>query len=491
MKAKYYILPNFILFFLCFYNISTIFADEILDLEKEIELRKSIPIESNQVKNWPDGPVVSAKSAILLDADTGTILYEKNIHEQLYPASITKLMTCLVAIEHSEMDEIVSFSKDAVFGIERDSSNVGIDPGEELTMEECLYSILLASANEVSWAVAEHVGGDLETFVNMMNAKALELGCKNTNFNNSNGLPDPKHYTSAYDMSLIAQEFYQNDILSKISGTLYYTITPTEKQPDEFIMKNHHKMIPPLEFSYEYTLGGKTGFTNAARQTLVTCGEKDGMKLICVVMMDEYPDQYKDTIRLLDYGFEQFQKINISENETTYTMETETFFDTNVDILGSSKKILSINPSKYIIIPKTAVFSDLHSQLTYNSNQNDYLAIITYFFEGKYVGEAQIEISHSSENVFDFGNGYVTESNTPLTIKEKKHVVLINIRVFLLVLLGTSAAIFLFYFLSNSIKRKEVLHLTVSSIRKKTRRKRKRRSNSPYDFDHKNYRFKI
>ncbi len=489
MKTKYCIWPNFILFFLCFYNICTVFADEIVDLEQEIAFRKSIPIESNQVKNWPDGPIVGAKSAILLDADTVTILYEKNVHEQLYPASITKLMTCLVAIEHSEMDEIVTFSKDAVFGIERDSSNVGIDPGEELTMEECLYSILLASANEVSWAVAEHVGGDLETFVNMMNTKALELGCKNTHFNNSNGLPDPEHYTSAYDMALIAQEFYKNDILSKISGTLYYTITPSEKQPDEFIMKNHHKMIPPLEFSYEYTLGGKTGFTNAARQTLVTCGEKDGMRLICVVMMDEYPDQYKDTIQLLDYGFEQFQKVNISENETTYTMETEAFFDTNVDILGSSKKILSINPSKYLMIPKTAVFSDLHSELTYDSNQSDYLAIVTYYFEGKYVGEAQIEISHSAENIFDFSNGYVTENQNSLTINTKKHVIFINIRILFFVLLGTSAAIFLFFFLFYSIKRKETQPLTISGIKKRSRRKR--RSSYPYDFDKKNYRFKI
>ena len=206
-------------------------------------------------------------------------------------------------------------------------------------------------------------------------------------------------------------------------------------------------------------------------------------------MMDEYPDQYKDTIQLLDYGFEQFQKVNISENETTYTMETEAFFDTNVDILGSSKKILSINPSKYLMIPKTAVFSDLHSELTYDSNQSDYLAIVTYYFEGKYVGEAQIEISHSAENIFDFSNGYVTENQNSLTINTKKHVIFINIRILFFVLLGTSAAIFLFFFLFYSIKRKETQPLTISGIKKRSRRKR--RSSYPYDFDKKNYRFKI
>ena len=160
-----------------------------------------------------------------------------------------------------------------------------------------------------------------------------------------------------------------------------------------------------------------------------------------------------------------------------------------MDILGSSKKILSIDPSNYIIIPKTAIFSDLHSELTYDNNQKDYLAIVTYYFEGQYVGEAQIEISNSSENTFDFSNGYVTENQAPLTTNAKKHVIFINIRVVLLVLLVLSTSVVLFFFLSNSIKRRETLPLTIPYIKK--RRRRKRHSKYSYDFDKKNYRFKI
>ena len=173
----------------------TAFAET--DLEQEAEYRKTLPIQSNEIENWPDGPVVGAQSAILMEANTGTILYEKNIHEKLYPASTTKMMTCLLAIENCSLDEMVTFSSEAVFGIEQGSSNAGIDVGEQISMEECLYIILMYSANEVTAGVGEHVAGSIDAFVDKMNERAKELGCLNTHFNNSNGLPDENHYTTA------------------------------------------------------------------------------------------------------------------------------------------------------------------------------------------------------------------------------------------------------------------------------------------------------
>ena len=162
-------------------------------------------------------PAVVAESAILMDIDTSVILYEKNIHAKQYPASVTKLLTCLVAAENSEPTDIVTFSHEAVFGIERGSNNIGIDEGEQLSMQDCYYAALLESANEVSAGIAEHVGGSAEGFAEMMNAKVKELGGNDSNFVNANGLQDDNHYTSAYDMALIAQAFFQNDMLAEVS----------------------------------------------------------------------------------------------------------------------------------------------------------------------------------------------------------------------------------------------------------------------------------
>ena len=200
------------LFFLvmaCLLFLQTPVTAFAVDLNEEFELRKTLPIQSNEIENWPDGPIVGAQGAILMEANTGTILYEKNIHEKLYPASTTKIMTCLLAIENCSLDEMVTFSADAVFGIEPGSSNAGIDVGEQISMEECLYIILMYSANEVTAGVGEHIAGSMDAFIDMMNQRAKELGCLNTHFNNSNGLPDEEHYTTPYDLALIAKEFYE------------------------------------------------------------------------------------------------------------------------------------------------------------------------------------------------------------------------------------------------------------------------------------------
>lgn len=148
------------------------------------------PIQTNEIEGWPQGPAVWAESAVVMDLDSGAILYEKNMGATKYPASITKILTTLVAIENSRLDERVTFSENAIFGIERDSSHIGIRVGEILSMEECLYGMMLESANEVCLAVAEHISGSVDAFVELMNQKAAELGCTNTHFTNPNGLPD-------------------------------------------------------------------------------------------------------------------------------------------------------------------------------------------------------------------------------------------------------------------------------------------------------------
>ena len=200
------------------------------------EARTAIPIETNSIENWPEGPVVTSQAAILMDAETGAILYAKNVHEQLYPASTTKILTCLIAAEQCSMSEIVTFSHDAIFDTPRDSSHIALDEGNQLTMEQCLNAILIASANEVSFGVAEHVTGtSWEDFAELMNTRAKELGCVDSNFVNPNGLPDENHYTSAHDLAMIGRAFFANELLCKISSTARLDLPPTENQPKHIL----------------------------------------------------------------------------------------------------------------------------------------------------------------------------------------------------------------------------------------------------------------
>ena len=176
-------------------------------------------VQTNDIPGWPQGDAVECDAAICFDANTGTVLYGKNIDKQEYPASITKIMTVLLALENGNLDDTVTFSENAVYSIEYGSAHLGLTEGEELTLEQCLYGIMLASANEISNAVAEHIGGSVENFANMMNEKAAQLGCVNTHFVNPNGLHDENHYTCAYDMALITQEAMKYEKFREIIHT--------------------------------------------------------------------------------------------------------------------------------------------------------------------------------------------------------------------------------------------------------------------------------
>lgn len=423
-------------------------ASELEELAEAMENRKLLPIQSNEIENWPAGPAVGAQSAIVVEANTGVILYSKNIHEKLYPASTTKILTALIAAENSTLDEMVTFSHDAVFSIEKGSSNMGIDAGESLPMEECLYGILLVSANEVSNAVAEHIGGSMEEFARLMNEKARELGCVDSHFANASGLHNDDHYTSAYDLSVIARKFFQNELLTKISGTPTHHFEATETQPDDFILGTHNKLVTH-EYSYEGLIGGKTGYTNMARQTLVTCAERNGMKLICVVMKDESPYQFTDTIDLLNYGFNNFEIVNVSENETKFNITNADFFQSNNDIFGSSKPILSLNKSSYLILPKTAVFKDTISSISYDTEDENQIARIDYTYNGVYVGNASVDISTEAVSSYDFDSPMDDKAQAEEENADE-NIIFVNIKKVLLFVL-VSAGILILLFIAKSL----------------------------------------
>ena len=182
------------------------------------------PAEVKAADYWPEAPVVDSPSVILMEMNTGAVLYEKNSMEKNYPASITKILTTLIALENSELNEVVTFSDAAIDNTE--GSGIARDYGEQMSMEQCLYAVMLASANECAYAVAEHVGGTVGNFVDMMNRKAAELGCTSTHFSNPHGLFDENHYTSAHDMALIAKAAYENETFRIIIGTARYRFRP-------------------------------------------------------------------------------------------------------------------------------------------------------------------------------------------------------------------------------------------------------------------------
>lgn len=470
----------------CLFHSNVLCAYATLEeLTEAAEERKQLPIQSNEIENWPVGPKISAESAILMDANTGVILYAKNIHEKLYPASTTKILTCLLAIENGNLDDMVPFSTEAVFSVPYDGSNMGMDVGESITLEECLYGIMVGSANEVANAAAEYVGGTIEDFVSMMNERAAELGCTNSHFVNTNGLFDENHYTTAYDLAAISAVFFQNELLCKISNTARYHFEPTQTQPDDFYLRNKHQLTNG-ELFYDGVLGGKTGYTDESRQTLVTCAQQNGMKLICVVLKEESPSQFTDTIELFDYGFQNFHVLNISENEEKFNMDNVDFFHADNDIFGNSKPILSINPDGYVIIPNIADFTDLETSINYGMTEENHVAQIDYTYSGTYVGSGYVDFASYEETVYEFDTevSSVIDNASPKEeeVPEEDNTIFINIKKVLIGITVFAVAVIFLFILRALIVNNRYARRRSNRVNRKKRRKERSLSNFD-DFD--------
>ncbi len=433
------------------------------DKELEIAANQAIPIESNAILNWPTGPVVSAQSAILMELDTGVILYEKNIHAKAYPASTTKILTTLIAAEQCALNETVTFSHDAVFGIPAGSNHVAMDVGDTLSMETCLQAILIRSANEVSYAVAEHIGGTWDDFARMMNDRARELGCLNSNFVNPNGLPDDNHYTTAYDLAMIGRAFFSNETLCQITQMPLLYI---DKEGEDLVDANQMELLPGKKYAYDGLVGCKTGYTEDARSCLVSCAERNGMKLICVVLKDEAPYQYEDTVALFNYGFGNFEKVNISQTETKYNIEGSGFYS-DIDIFGSSKPILSLNQSDCIILPKTITFKDTVSEISYDKVDPGQVAVISYSYQGVPIGSASVDLATNEKQTYSF------EPEVEKEEEEEKlpSVVFINVLKIFLWIVSIGGLLFLIVFLYKFFKAYNAKHPNSRRNWKKDRRK--------------------
>ncbi len=356
-------------------------------------------------------PSISAESAIVMDVQSGTILYEKKKDKKEYPASITKVMTALIAIENSSLSEEVTYSDEAVNNLESGASNIGIEAGEVLTMEDSLYAILLMSANEACNGVAEHIAGSIDGFVDMMNARAEELGCTGTHFANANGLWQEDHYTTAHDMALIAREAYKNSTFAKITGTKRYNIGKTNKSKVRYLY-NHHGMLYASTFSqylYDYCVGGKTGYTSQCRYTLVTYAKKDNTTLVSVIMRAPNspwtePNEYTDTTKILNYCFEQYDRYSI-EDDATDTVNSQYLFAQFSPYYNASTSPLTIEEGAGVMLPKGVTLDQTERSVEYYDTAKDITSTkksigkITYTYDGKEVGGSEIYYEDKSSAI--------------------------------------------------------------------------------------------
>lgn len=391
-----------------------VYADELTDARNA---RMGEVVQTNTVPDWPQGPALGAEGAILMEAKTGAILYAKNIDERLYPASTTKIMTGLLAYENAKLDEDVEFSYEAVHDVARGDSNIGMDAGEIIPMNKALEGMMILSANEVANGIAEHVGGgSREAFVQMMNDKAQEIGCTNTHFTNPNGLHDENHYTTCRDLATIAKYYFSYEYLASLSRepSCEFEATPTQK--DSFKLNTKNMLVKGKKYEYEYLVGSKTGFTSEARQTLVSAAKKDGMELICVIMKEESPYQFEDTVALFNYGFENFKRVNIAEHQDENNVFSGGFFSVGQDVFGSNKSILDIDPNAFVVLPKNGEFTDVEYNLSYNEAAGDgQVAKVEYFYHGNPVGVANLRMNAENASLFEQFAGEDASETAPAT----------------------------------------------------------------------------
>lgn len=337
----------------------------------------------------PEAPEIASDFAVLAEAKSGTVLYGKNAFDRAAPASITKVMTALLTVEHCDLNETVLFSYRACHELEKGSSTIARTEGETMSVSDCLFALLVASANEVAQALAEHVSGSIEAFVALMNDRARELGCVNTHFANPHGTPDPEHYTCCYDMALIMKAAMERDIVREAMGTAKYQIAPTNKHNEITYLNSKHPLVTnTYKMKYEGAVAGKTGHTSEALSTLVTYAVRGDMDLICVVMhADSTQTTGEDSTALFNYGFENFFRADMLAQAANDTALDPVFLGS--DILG-----LTSSGSCYVTLPKGADVGELVAAVHYGEGDaaSDEVAVREYSLNGVVLARLPLKV---------------------------------------------------------------------------------------------------
>lgn len=359
-------------------------------------------------------PAILSESAVLIDASSGTILAQKNADKKMYPASLTKIMTAILAIELGELTDVITVDDDTPFEIE--GSHIALEPGEILTLKDLLYALMLPSANDAASVIAKHYGGSLENFVKMMNQKAKELGAYNTNFTNPHGLHDTNHYSTAADLALITKYTMENDTFRKIVSTTKYEIQTTNKKDEPRYFTTLNKLIYNTSYNqiyvdgayispyYEYATGAKTGYTPQAGNCLVATAKKDGTELIAVTMKGISLEMYQDAHNLFNYGFEEYESATLVGKNT---------FIKNIKIPnGDSKEISLITESDLTALIKKDTLDDIKSNvyiddITLPIEKNSVIGKIEYTLDNKVIGAVNLISPISVKSTAQEGQGNI------------------------------------------------------------------------------------
>lgn len=281
-------------------------------------------------------PEIFAEAAVVIDADTGAILFEKNKARKEYPASITKVMTTVLALEKFNAEDTIVYSESAIHDIKSGSSSIGIRVGEELTFDQALHGMLLMSANEVTNGIAENHSGTTTAFVEAMNTKVETMGLTGTHFSNPHGLHDANHYTTAYDMALISKELLDNSYFMEVMGHTMYQIPVTNKCDEIRYLAQQHKMLNnknDMTIYREDVIAGKVGFTSESGYSLMTVADNGEKRVIVVVFNSDWEHIYDDTAALIDYSYEAVGYIpeSIDVNQTEDELLTEENAEETID----------------------------------------------------------------------------------------------------------------------------------------------------------------
>lgn len=403
----YRLLPLFFLFYYILFQPITIHAEGSQDTSALL---------------WPQPPDIYGASAILIDADSGAVLFSQNPHEKLYPASITKIMTGLLAIENLSLNDTITYTDDILNSLPGDAAKLGLVSGETTTIKDALYALLLRSANETAVGLGMKVAGTEEAFGQLMTERARQAGALDTNFCNATGLHDENHYTTAYDMAMIAKAAMTNSEFATIWGSENYTLEATNMSESYRIWNRHPLLLTSSEYYYPYAIGGKTGYTDEAGRTLVTAASKDGLTLISVIMKSDDEHIFSDTRTLMEYGFQNFQKVKVQDSETRFGAGVSSI-PVISKLYGTLSSVLSLGNDE-VLIPSNLTLSDIPYTLTFlEQPENNTIATITYEYEGNYLGSTTLMMnlsnmsdSHSSST----GPQKDNQTQTTANIRESK-----------------------------------------------------------------------
>ena len=296
-------------------SFSLLFQTPVMAAEETADTQTS-EITTNSIAGWPQGPDITSTAAVIMEDSTMTTLYAKNMDQVLYPGATVKVMTTLLALENTQLTDQITMTATGVSGVTDGGASISAQLDEVFTVEQCLYAIMLASANDVALQLAEHIGGSVDGFVQMMNDRAAQLGCTNTVFTNPTGLPDEAQHTTAHDMALIMKAAVDNDSFRTIAGTTSYTIPATNVSGGERVLTNNFSLLNNTNAAYyQNCIGGREGYTEASGSTLVCAASTNGVTLIAVILQGASGTTDTEAVSLLNYGFDNFQMLSLGDND--------------------------------------------------------------------------------------------------------------------------------------------------------------------------------